>query len=89
MEDSCCGTLRVAAENHSSRKTSSSSLIWQVPIIRDLTSIGKVPLSFTVCRSTAGCIGSYADQSCSTSSNICHGYDAVVGEGHTVADLEI
>ena len=27
-EDSCCGTLRVADENHSSRIASSPSLVW-------------------------------------------------------------
>ena len=28
VEDSCCGTLRVAVENHSSRKGSFSSSVW-------------------------------------------------------------
>ena len=28
MENSCCGTLKVAAENHSSRILSSSSSVW-------------------------------------------------------------
>ena len=85
-EDPCCSAFRVAVEQHCLRTSTSGSVVRFNRIVRDCVSIGKVPLSFRVCRRTAASTGSCAGQSCTTSSNICNIHNAVVSIECTIQD---
>ena len=89
-EDSCCGSPRVTVEKYCSRmrrpvSINPSSVVRQSINIFNPTSIRKVPVSsWWWYRKTAGCVGSCAEQSSTTSSNICDGHNTVVGILHIV-----
>ena len=90
VEEPCCGTLRVAVEQHCLKirksRATPSSVVWTTTIIPDLSSIGKVPPSFRVSRVTAARSGSCAEQSCTASSNIRNVHNAVVSVDHTIQE---
>ena len=83
VEDSCSGGgLRVTVEKYCCWRYTPGSgechARWWATKVWDLSFIGKEPLRSRICRTTAGCVGSCAEQSITTSSNIRDVHNTVV-----------